>query len=120
RWGRDDSQKAHYEWNARTTIALWGAPDSQTDDYARKQWAGMLSDYYARRWNLFYMELDKSLEDKTAWDADSFNKKVRAFMAEWGKERKSFPVVSSGENPVTVAKELLEKYEKEFENAVNE
>jgi hypothetical protein len=30
------------------------------------------------------------------------------------------PTVSSGENPVTVAKGLLEKFEKEFEYAANE
>jgi alpha-N-acetylglucosaminidase len=119
RWGRDEAQKAHYEWNARNIISLWG-PGFRLDDYAKKQWSGMFGDYYARRWDLFYRELDKSLEDKTAWDADAFDKKILAFQTEWGKDRKSFPAVSSGENPVTVAKELLEKYEREFEDVVNE
>jgi alpha-N-acetylglucosaminidase len=119
RWGRDDSQKAYYEWNARTLITLWG-PNLRLDGYAKKQWSGLLSDYYTRRWDFFYRELDKSIEEKTTWDDASFDRKILAMQTEWGKERKSFPAVSSGENPVTVAKELLEKYEKEFENVTNQ
>jgi alpha-N-acetylglucosaminidase len=88
RWGKDDSQKAHYEWNARNIITLWG-PGFRLDDYAKKQWSGLFSDYYARRWNLFYVELDKSLENKTEWDGASFDKKMLAFQTEWDKERKS-------------------------------
>jgi alpha-N-acetylglucosaminidase len=119
RWGKTDWECKHYEWNIRTLITLWG-PNLRLDDYAKKQCSGMFSDYYARRWDLFYRELDKSIEDKTTWDDASFNKKILAFQTEWGKERKSFPAVVSGENPVTVAKELLEKYEKEFEDATNQ
>jgi alpha-N-acetylglucosaminidase len=114
RWGKTDWERKHYEWNARTIITLWGH-DFRLDDYAKKQWSGMFQDYYAKRWDLFYKELDKSLENKTEWSADSFNKKILAFQTEWGKDNKSFPAVPSGENPITVAKELLAKYENEFE-----
>jgi alpha-N-acetylglucosaminidase len=113
RWGKTDWERKHYEWNARTIITLWGY-DFRLDDYARKQWSGMFRDYYARRWDLFYRELDKSLENKTEWNADAFNKKILDFQTEWGKDRKSFPTTSSGENPIAVAKELLAKYENEF------
>jgi alpha-N-acetylglucosaminidase len=114
RWAKNDCERKHYEWNARTLISLWGEPKNGLNDYARKQWSGMFSDYYARRWDLFYRELDKSLEDKTTWNADAFDKKIYAFQTEWSKERKSFPTISSGENPIAVAKELLAKYENEF------
>ena len=49
-----------YEWNARTQITSWlptkkGAPSIQTSaggavmDYANRQWAGLIQDYYAER-----------------------------------------------------------------------
>lgn len=40
---------ALYEFNARNQLTLWG-PDGQIMDYAGKQWAGLVADYYIPRW----------------------------------------------------------------------
>jgi alpha-N-acetylglucosaminidase len=114
RWSKTDWERKHYEWNARTLITLWG-PSFRLDDYAKRQWAGMFRDYYARRWQLFCEELDKSLAANKEWDAEAFNDKLFEFQSAWGHETKEFPVKPSGEDVVTVAKELLKKYEKEFD-----
>ena len=42
---------ALYEFNARNQLTLWG-PDGQIMDYAGKQWAGLVADYYIPRWQV--------------------------------------------------------------------
>jgi alpha-N-acetylglucosaminidase len=113
-WGRTPEEQQHYEWNARTMYTLWG-PDFRLDDYSCRQWSGMFRTYYAKRWNLFYKELDKSLIEATAWDRKAFEQKLLTFQKAWGKETEMFPTKTSGENTLTIAKALLSKYEKEFE-----
>jgi alpha-N-acetylglucosaminidase len=46
--------------NARTLITTWGDRKSSEvaglRDYSYRQWAGMLSDFYASRWQLFFSD----------------------------------------------------------------
>lgn len=41
-----------YEYNARNQITLWG-PRGEINDYASKSWGGLLTGYYAPRWQTF-------------------------------------------------------------------
>lgn len=41
-----------YEYNARNQITLWG-PTGEINDYASKQWGGLVGDYYLPRWEAF-------------------------------------------------------------------
>lgn len=43
---------SYYEYNALNQITLWG-PTGQINDYASKQWAGLVGGYYRDRWQLF-------------------------------------------------------------------
>uniref|UniRef100_X1Z3X3 Alpha-N-acetylglucosaminidase n=1 Tax=Capitella teleta TaxID=283909 RepID=X1Z3X3_CAPTE len=73
--GVTPEEKALYEFNARNQVTLWG-PDANILDYANKQWAGLVADYYHERWELFIDELKKSLENKTSFDEKKFQKDV--------------------------------------------
>ena len=120
RWAHTEEEKLHYEWNARTIITLWGRGHGHLylDDYAAKQWSGMMRDYYGRRWMRFYEALDQSLADGTTWDAPQFLDNILKWQAEWAEETTVFPTKPSGEDPVLVAKSLYEKYAGEFEREV--
>ncbi|XP_019869877.2 alpha-N-acetylglucosaminidase isoform X2 [Aethina tumida] len=48
----DSEEEKQFEYNARNQITLWG-PDGEILDYANKQWAGVMSDYFGPRWQLF-------------------------------------------------------------------
>jgi alpha-N-acetylglucosaminidase len=109
RWGKTEEERNHYEWNARTMITLWGF-DFWINDYSSRTWSGMLSNYYAKRWRLYCNELDNSLAKNKRWNAKAFEQKMLVFTKEWAKEKTVFPTKVSGENSVTIAKELLEKY----------
>lgn len=104
-----DSQKALFEFNARNQITLWG-PNGQILDYAAKQWAGLVSNYYAPRWDLFFGMLEHSLATGTEFDPSEFGSR---FLSEIGipftLDRKQFPSVPK-EDSVEVCLEMYEKW----------
>ena len=63
RHGKNDAQKAYFEWNARTQITLWASRKGaeQLRDYAAKEWQGLLEDFYRPRWEAFISRLQVSL-----------------------------------------------------------
>ncbi|GJJ10855.1 hypothetical protein Clacol_005083 [Clathrus columnatus] len=71
RWAQN-STDANYasflEYNARNQVTLWG-PNDEVDDYASKQWAGLVGTYYLPRWHLFA----EYLEDTKSFGSSSFN-----------------------------------------------
>jgi alpha-N-acetylglucosaminidase len=51
-WGKDAKEADYYERNARLIITRWHYGDGLSD-YARREWNGLLRDYYLPRWEAF-------------------------------------------------------------------
>ena len=51
-WGSSAQESDWLEFNARNQVTLWG-PDGEINDYASKQWAGLVGVYYKQRWTIF-------------------------------------------------------------------
>lgn len=59
-WGDTPEEKAYYERNARTILTVWG--DSyQISDYANREWAGLMKDFYKPRWEMFFQAGEDAL-----------------------------------------------------------
>ncbi|XP_037082679.1 alpha-N-acetylglucosaminidase-like isoform X1 [Pollicipes pollicipes] len=76
-------ERKQYVYNALNQLTLWG-PDANIVDYAAKQWAGLVGDYYRARWVVFvsYLEerLDKSLPyNQTELDSHYFSQVEQPF-----------------------------------------
>jgi len=112
-WGRTDEQRKLYEWNAREIITLWGPDNSGLDNYAIRQWAGVLSDYILPRWQTFYRQLDLSLETGQPFDSRRVDQLILKQQAEWTHKTNRFTTTPDG-NTVRLARVLLEKYKHEF------
>ena len=56
--GKNKSEIAWYEWNARTLITTWGnrtaANQGGLRDYSHRQWGGLTKDFYLSRWKYFF------------------------------------------------------------------
>lgn len=61
--GTTKKEKELFEYNARNQITLWG-PNGEICDYANKQWAGVIGDYFKPRWVIFLEALRESVETK--------------------------------------------------------
>ena len=74
------SEAGFFEYNARDQITLWG-PTGQIEDYASKQWAGLIDPYYTGRWTMFVDYLSKT---KPADYSDTvFKAKLEVWEQEW-------------------------------------
>jgi alpha-N-acetylglucosaminidase len=68
-------EKAQFEQNARRQITVWGGPDLH--EYAAKIWSGVVRDFYARRWQLFFTLLRQNA------NADTIQDRLREWDEQW-------------------------------------
>lgn len=122
---QSDTEKKYFDLNARALITQWGDINGENIlyDYAWREWSGLIKEYYAVRWKLFYDEAIFQLEKGSRIDvlctADfdkrrnyvntPFGRKLLAFEKQWLKEYKdyAYPVDS---DVVPAAKALFQKW----------
>lgn len=125
RLAQSDTEKKYFDLNARALITQWGDINGENIlyDYAWREWSGLIKEYYAVRWKLFYDEAISQLEKGSTIDvlctADfdkrrnyvntPFGRKLFAFEKQWLMEYKdyAYPVDS---DVVPVAKALFQKW----------
>ncbi len=108
RWGETANERAKCEWNARRIVTLWGETPV-LNDYARKQWSGLLADYYAPRWQRYLAAAAESLRRHEPFDQKLFNPELIKWTAQWSDRTESYPTEPRGDS-VAVARKLWEKY----------
>jgi alpha-N-acetylglucosaminidase len=110
-WGESPAEKALYEMNAKNLITLWGDAKSPLNEYACRQWSGLLTDFYKPRWQLFFALAEQSLKQQSDFNTSQFNEEVSNWEWKWVNLRKDYPTKTVG-NPVNVALEMYQKYRK--------
>ena len=109
RWGDTDAQRANLQWNARNQITLWGEWNSGLRDYACKEWSGMLTGFYARRWQMLFDRLDAALASGQPFDAARCDTDIRRWEEAWTRETEIGPTQPRGDS-VEVSRRLWAKY----------
>lgn len=102
--GAGPEEEQLYEWNARTLITVWGdrvaANQGGLRDYAHREWAGLLKDFYYPRWKMWFEELQNRLDGKEAKKIDWY-----AVEEPWTRLQNEYPATSQAE-PIDVAKKV--------------
>ncbi|MDR2948815.1 MAG: alpha-N-acetylglucosaminidase [Prevotella sp.] len=84
-----DKNKDLYEWNARTLITVWGnkaaSEQGGLHDYSSREWNGILSGLYYKRWKLFFDNTVKEMQGETVSPVDFF-----AMEEAWTHEKKTY------------------------------
>lgn len=96
------------EFNARNQITMWG-PSEQINDYASKQWNGLVGNYYKPRWQMFLDSVVDAVQQGKAWNPDTYNAAKLIVEQRWQTGKEKFITVPQG-NPVELVRELLNKY----------
>ncbi len=117
-WGETEEEKAIYERNAKDLITLWGDKDSPLNEYACRQWSGLLSDFYKPRWQQFFQVAESALNNEKEMDMEAFENQIRDWEWEWVNNRKDFPSKAQGD-PMKIVSETYKKYRKEIGKAYN-
>jgi alpha-N-acetylglucosaminidase len=110
RWGTTDAERNLYEWQARTLLTTWDdKPGSDLNDYANRSWNGLVKDYYAMRWALYFNAQGAALQSGKPFDQSGFLKQLAAAELAWTKAHQPYPTQPVGEVIPTV-RALREKY----------
>lgn len=83
--GSNTTYADYLEYNARNQITLWG-PDGEIDDYASKQWAGLVGTYYLDRWQTFVWYLANITQNGTSYDSTALSDELLAIGEAWDNQ----------------------------------
>lgn len=112
RWGKTDAEKAQMEWNARRVLTLWGGTKA-INDYARKEWSGMLNGFYLKRWEPYLAVHAQALRSGRPVDEEASYARLREWMLAWSDDQTTFPAQPSGDS-VALSKKLADRYADAF------
>ncbi|MCU0748249.1 MAG: alpha-N-acetylglucosaminidase [Akkermansiaceae bacterium] len=109
-WGATPAAKDLHEYQARLLITSWNAaPGGDLNDYACRQWAGLLKDYYHGRWELYYSALGDSLRSNKPFDQAAFLTKLADFEKNWVNAHNPYPDKPVGDT-IAVARQIAKDY----------
>jgi alpha-N-acetylglucosaminidase len=90
-WSSSPADLAQIEYDAHSILTTWGdrIASNELHEYANREWAGLVSDYYAPRWKLYFDSLEKALSAGAQpkpidWFAfgDAWNRSTKHYSAE--------------------------------------
>ncbi|MBN8460614.1 MAG: alpha-N-acetylglucosaminidase [Verrucomicrobia bacterium] len=109
-WGTTPAARDLHEYQARLLITSWNAaPGGDLNDYACRQWAGLLKDYYRGRWELYFTALGDSLRANKPFDQNAFLTKLAAFEKNWVEAKNPYPDKPLGDT-LAVARRIAADY----------
>jgi alpha-N-acetylglucosaminidase len=107
--GTNDTERRYYERNARTILTTWGERGQSLNEYANRSWAGLISGYYRKRWEMFIYDVTAAIRQKRDFNDKEFIEKATTFEWMWTQQTDSYPSVKQGDS-IGIATELLLKY----------
>ncbi|MEU9177214.1 alpha-N-acetylglucosaminidase [Streptomyces sp. NPDC048550] len=107
-WGVNDAERDRYEYDVRSLVTTWGTrtasePPFSLHDYANREWAGLLEEFYAPRWARYFASLDRALVSGEAPEAIDWYAVEEA----WARRTGSRPTEPSGD-PYALARAVAE------------
>ena len=96
------------EFNARNQITMWG-PDENIEDYAGKEWSGLVKDYYGGRWSLFTSSVWKAVSSGQVFDQNGYEEARFKFEQGWSYTVHPYPTEPVGDT-IAIALGLYQKY----------
>ena len=110
RWGKNAAEADYYERNARTIVTTWMGRNENLNDYAGRDWNGLLAGYYLGRWQIYLDTIAGSLEHGAMLDAEALDGRVEDFEWRWARTAGGkFPAKPRGDC-YAMSLELFKKY----------
>ena len=88
---------------------MWGYTDKKLNDYANRQWSGLMSSFYGQRWKMFTDAVIKAMEEGRDFDEAATTAAIKEWEGSWTLEKDAVTPPSDA-NPVHIARQLREKY----------
>lgn len=108
-WGETPAEKNLCERSARLLLSTWGANTSDLNDYANREWAGLISGFYRPRWQQFLTSLYQAVDSGTAFNEGAVRNSIAAWELTWSQGTEAHLQEPQGDT-ITVAAALWAKY----------
>ncbi|KAG0050374.1 hypothetical protein BGZ83_004839 [Gryganskiella cystojenkinii] len=106
-----DTYKDYLEFNARNQITWWGPTGQQgLADYAAKQWAGLVKEFYYPRWQIFVDRVVTAVQQGRTLDYKSYLNDSLAVESVWQKEATCLGGGCLLKEEAMMRKDRVEKY----------
>ena len=104
-------EKLNMERACRRLLTTWSGQIDSLNDYAHRQMAGLMKDFYYKRWQLFFDHHKKALEGTVslAEAEKAFRQECHAFELAWEKETKNYTSKPEGDS-LKVAELCLKRF----------
>lgn len=106
--GTNLEERNLYEKNARMIITLWG-DEHGLYDYSNRQWAGLMKNFYKRRWENFFQFVEDSHKKGIKVNIDEFNNSSKALERAWVYSHDLYANKPVGDSRAIV-KKMYDKY----------
>ena len=110
-WGTTPAEKDYFEQQARTILTIWGGP--VLNDYANRMWGGLVKDYYAKRWDMFFCKVLQCARQGKPFDEKAFNEELSVFEQDWTRRHTHY-AVSPRKNTLGEAQKIYDRYMSDF------
>jgi alpha-N-acetylglucosaminidase len=107
-WASKSPDVDLYRFNAINQLTLWG-PTGQIDDYAAKQWAGLVGTYYYPRWAQFISALQTAAQQNQQWNQTTFDAEIMIWEQQYNANPGTHAVEPTGDT-VALSKQMVQKY----------
>eukprot|EP01022_Parablepharisma_sp_SALTPOND_P021097 TRINITY_DN4031_c1_g1_i1.p1 TRINITY_DN4031_c1_g1~~TRINITY_DN4031_c1_g1_i1.p1 ORF type:complete len:803 (-),score=81.27 TRINITY_DN4031_c1_g1_i1:84-2492(-) len=109
-WGSTKEEKELYRWAAKTLVTLWdNVPNSFLNDYANKEWAGLLKDYYYVRWDYYLKQVYKAIIKGIEPNENEIRNEIGCWEKVWADLDTKYPSEPIGDT-LEVSMKLYKKY----------
>lgn len=122
RHGTTPAEVTMMRWNAMTQVSFWEYPQplepngtvyriSTLQDYACKQWAGLIRTYYRPRWELFLNQTlsQLAIDPHAVFDVQQFHTTSYQLFNKWRNGHDEFVATPQGDS-VALTRAAFEKY----------
>ena len=111
--GETPKVKDYYEMNARRLITTWGG---SLNDYACRNWNGLMWDYYAKRWETYIRILTVGIISGQEPDIAQIRSTIDKFQEKWVTSTEEVVSSASDEDVLTHCRRLRDKYREQLDN----
>ena len=110
--GSTPKVKDYYEMNARRLITTWGG---SLNDYACRNWNGLMWDYYAKRWEIYFREMTVAMLSGNEFLEDAYRTATDKFQEKWVTSTEEVICGTNDQDILTHSRNLREKYRQQLE-----
>ncbi len=97
RKGATAAEKRAYETAAKRMITTWTGRTGMLNDYAHRQLAGLMKDYYFRRWQIFFSAYSDELKSRNPAKIKALDGALEKFEASWLSATQKYTAQEKGD-----------------------